>query len=232
MSKRTFDDFDGFADEYRVIHTQNLKLSGADSFYFAEMKVRLLQSLETDKPLKVLDVGCGDGTTEQFMQQYFPQWKTEGIDISAKSIEVATKRNLIGANFAVYDGCNVPFADECFDLVFIAGVLHHVDFTLHQALMKEISRSLKKGGRLVLFEHNPLNPLTRYLVKTCVFDLQAKLLQHFYTSKLLIQNNLLIKQKKFIIFFPRTGLLSKLIFLEKYLYWLPLGGQYFIRAEK
>ena len=232
MSKRTFDDFDGFADEYRVIHTQNLKLSGADSFYFAEMKVRLLQSLETDKPLKVLDVGCGDGTTEQFIQQYFPQWKTEGIDISANSIEVATKRNLIGANFAVYDGCNVPFADECFDLVFIAGVLHHVDFTLHQALMKEINRTLKKGGRLVLFEHNPLNPLTRYLVKTCVFDLQAKLLQHFYTSKLLIQNNLLIKQKKFIIFFPRTGLLSKLIFLEKYLYWLPLGGQYFIRAEK
>ena len=232
MSKRTFDDFDGFADEYRVIHTQNLKLSGADSFYFAEMKVRLLQSLETDKPLKVLDVGCGDGTTEQFIQQYFPQWKTEGIDISANSIEVATKRNLIGANFAVYDGCNVPFADECFDLVFIAGVLHHVDFTLHQALMKEINRTLKKGGRLVLFEHNPLNPLTRYLVKTCVFDLQAKLLQHFYTSKLLIQNNLLIKQKKFIIFFPRKGLLSKLIFLEKYLYWLPLGGQYFIRAEK
>ena len=232
MSKRTFDDFDGFADEYRVIHTQNLKLSGADSFYFAEMKVRLLQSLETDKPLKVLDVGCGDGTTEQFMQQYFPQWKTEGIDISAKSIEVATKRNLTGANFAVYDGCNFPFADECFDLVFIAGVLHHVDFTLHQALMKEINRTLKKGGRLVLFEHNPLNPLTRYLVKTCVFDLQAKLLQHFYTSKLLIQNNLLIKQKKFIIFFPRKGLLSKLIFLEKYLYWLPLGGQYFIRAEK
>ena len=232
MSKRTFDDFDGFADEYRVIHTQNIKLSGADSFYFAEMKVRLLQSLETDRPLRVLDVGCGDGTTEQFMQLYFPQWQTEGIDISAKSIEVATKRKLIRANFAVYDGCNFPFADESFDVVFIAGVLHHIDFALHQALMKEICRTLKKGGRLVLFEHNPLNPLTRYLVNTCVFDLQAKLLQHYYASKLLVENGLLIKEKKFIIFFPRKGLLSKLIFLEKYLDWLPLGGQYFIWAEK
>ena len=189
MSKRTFDDFDGFADEYRVIHTQNLKLSGADSFYFAEMKVRLLQSLETDKPLKVLDVGCGDGTTEQFMQQYFPQWEMEGIDISAKSIEVAKEKKLTKANFAVYDGCHIPFADESFDLVFIAGVLHHVDFALHQALIKEITRALKKGGRLVLFEHNPLNPLTSYLVKTCVFDLQTKLLLHYYTGKLLMQNS-------------------------------------------
>ena len=232
MSKRTFDDFDGFADEYRAIHTQNIKLSGADSFYFAEMKVRLLQSLETDRPLRVLDVGCGDGTTEQFMQQYFPQWQTDGIDIAAKSIELAKKRKLANANFAVYDGCNFPFADESFDLVFIAGVLHHIDFALHQVMMKEINRSLKKGGSLVLFEHNPLNPLTRYLVKTCVFDLQAKLLPHYYTSKLLIQNSLLIKEKKFIIFFPRKGLLSKLIFLEKYLHWLPLGGQYFIWAKK
>ena len=145
---------------------------------------------------------------------------------------VAKERKLPRANFVVYDGCNFPFGDESFHVVFIAGVLHHIDFALHEALVKEINRSLKKGGSLVLFEHNPLNPLTRYLVKTCVFDLQAKLLPHYYTSKLLNRNNLLIKKKKFIIFFPRKGLLSKLIFLEKYLQWLPLGGQYFIWAKK
>ena len=102
---------------------------------------------------------------------------------------MATKRKLTWANFEVYDGGNFPFADESFYLVFIAAVFHHVDFALHQALIKEITRALKKGGRLVLFEHNPLNPLTRYLVKTCVFDLQTKLLLHYYTGKLLMQNS-------------------------------------------
>ena len=91
MSERSFDDFDEFAAAYRDIHTQNIKLSGADSFYFAEMKVRLLQDFEKNNSLKALDIGCGDGATELFMQQYFPNWKVYAIDISERSIEEAKK---------------------------------------------------------------------------------------------------------------------------------------------
>jgi hypothetical protein len=83
-----------------------------------------------------------------------------------------------------------------------------------------------------LFEHNPLNPLTKYLVRTCVFDKDAKLLKNSYAIRLLKYNDFKILVKKFIIFFPRKGVLSKVIFLEKYLQWLPLGGQYFIVAKK
>jgi ubiquinone/menaquinone biosynthesis C-methylase UbiE len=232
MSERSFDDFDEFAADYRDIHTQNIKLSGADSFYFAEMKVRLLQEFETNQSLKVLDIGCGDGATEVFMQQYFPSWRIQAIDISERSIETAEKRKLSNTSFTVFDGKHIPFEDDSFDLVFMAGVLHHVAFRLHDYLIREISRVLKKDGRLYLYEHNPLNPFTKYLVKTCVFDKDAKLLRHGYASKLLTKNNLAVKNKNFTIFFPRKGILSKLIFLEKYLQWLPLGGQYFIRAGK
>lgn len=232
MSERTFDNFDDFAKDYRSVHTANVKLSGADSFYFAEMKVKLLQQFEKDNHYKVLDIGCGDGATALFMQQYFSQWKLDGVDISAKSIEVAQSRNLTAASFLVYDGKQIPFPDECFDIIFIAGVLHHVAHSFHHAIIQEIQRLLKKNGRLYLFEHNPLNPVTKYLVNTCVFDKDAKLLKSNYTEKLLQQNHLVINQKQFIIFFPRKGILSRLIFLEKYLQWLPLGGQYFIQASK
>ena len=61
MAERSFDDFDAYAKEYRGIHTENIKISGADSFYFAEMKVKLLQQLEGNVSLKALDVGCGEG---------------------------------------------------------------------------------------------------------------------------------------------------------------------------
>ena len=232
MNERTFDDFDEFADSYRDIHSENIKLSGAYSFYFAEVKVRLLQQFENDESIKVLDIGCGDGATELFMQRYFSNWSVNGVDISEKSIIEAKKRGLSNAIFSVYNGTRVPVQDECFDIVFVAGVLHHVEYKFHSAIVKEIFRILKKGGRLYIFEHNPLNPLTRHLVNTCVFDKDARLLKSNYTSSLILKSGLKIKKKHFIIFFPRKGILTKLIFLEKYLQWLPLGGQYFIRAAK
>lgn len=232
MNERTFDDFDAHADAYRSVHTENIKLSGADSFYFARMKVELLQQSEKDSALKVLDIGCGDGATELFMQQLFPQWQLSAIDVSEKSIDVAKARGLSAVAFKVYNGTETGFADNSFDIIFLAGVLHHVDFSLHNTILKEIYRLLKPGGRLYLFEHNPLNPVTKYLVNTCVFDKDARLLKSSYTTSLFKKTRLKIKKKQFIIFFPRKGLLSKLIFLEKYLTWLPLGGQYFIRAIK
>jgi ubiquinone/menaquinone biosynthesis C-methylase UbiE len=232
MGQRTFDDFDEFANNYRDIHTKNLKLAGADSFYFAEMKVQMLRPFENNKSLQVLDIGCGDGTTELFMQRYFSHWRLTGIDVSEGSINAAKEKNLPGVSFSIYNGTAIPFADESVDVVFVAGVLHHVEFSLHDELIKEIARVLKRGGRLHVFEHNPLNPLTRYLVNTCVFDANARLLRCNYTIQLLRQNEFQIKNKQFIIFFPRKKIFSPFIFLEKYLQWLPLGGQYFIRALK
>jgi hypothetical protein len=49
---------------------------------------------------------------------------------------------------------------------------------------------------------------------------------------MLNKHSLFVEKLQFIIFFPRKGMLSKLIFLEKYFQWLPLGGQYFFSAIK
>lgn len=233
MAKRSFDDFDEYANDYRSIHTDNVKVSGADSFYFAEHKVQqLLQSEPGNAVTRMIDIGCGDGVTELFIQQYLPSWKVEAIDISEKSIARAIEKNISNANFSVYDGRLIPFADNSFDIAFIAAVMHHIDFTLHGSLLKEIYRVLKPGGRLYLFEHNPLNPVTRYLVNTCVFDKDAKLLGHQYSNKLLKDASFINIDKKFILFFPRKGILARLIKLEDKLGWLPLGGQYMYRAQK
>lgn len=232
MTERSFDDFDAYAKDYRSIHTENVKISGADSFYFAEMKVKLLQHFEKNVSLKILDVGCGDGTTEMFMNKYFSSWEIDAIDVSGQSINEAKNKNILNSNFQTYGGKEIPFADNSFDAIFMAGVLHHINFDLHNDIINEINRVLKNDGRFYLFEHNPLNPVTRHLVNTCVFDKDAKLLRSTYTERLLKENNLEIKKKEFIIFFPRKGFLSRLIFLEKYLQWLPLGGQYFIVANK
>jgi len=232
MRERTYDDFDEFAENYRNIHSENIKISGTDSYYFAEMKVRLLKNHDTDAVIRVLDVGCGDGATELFLKQYFPNWTIDGIDVSSESIKYAQRRDLTNSTFQVYDSNAFPFQEDSFDRVFIAGVLHHIAFNQHNNLIKEIFRVLKKNGKLFLYEHNPLNPITRHLVNTCIFDQNAKLLYPWYTKNLLRINKMEPIFHQFIIFFPRKGILSKLIFLEKYLKWLPLGGQYFCIAIK
>jgi ubiquinone/menaquinone biosynthesis C-methylase UbiE len=232
MAERSFDDFDAYAKDYRTIHTNNIKIAGVDSFYFAEMKVKMITEFESNSVIKVLDVGCGDGVTEVFINKYFPSWNICAIDISDKSIEQAKNKNVNGCEFQLYDGKNIPFNDNSFDVIFMAGVLHHIDFSLHNGLLQEVSRVLKMKGRFFLFEHNPFNPVTKHLVDTCIFDKDAKLLKIDYALQLLRENNFNVQKKKFIIFFPRKGVLSKFIFLEKYLQWLPLGGQYFIRSVK
>ena len=149
-----------------------------------------------------------------------------------QDVEVATRHSLKLTTVQGDMADLSVFPDESFDMVFIAAVMHHIDFSLHAGLLKEIYRVLKKGGRLYLFEHNPLNPVTRYLVNTCVFDKEAKLLGHRYTKNILESTQFKQIENRFILFFPRSGLFAKLVKMENKLAWLPLGGQYMYRAVK
>ena len=76
----------------------------------------------------MLDVGWGDGLTVIFMQKYFPAWSTPGIDVSAKSIASAVNRNITNALFQLYDELSIPYKNGSFNKVFIAAVLHHIEF--------------------------------------------------------------------------------------------------------
>lgn len=233
MKERKEQNFDVFAETYREAHTQNIKfISGTDSYYFAEYKVKELRQFEENKSLSVLDLGCGDGITEIFFEKYFPQFKIQGIDVSGKSIEEAQKRQISNTSFQIYDGHTIPYENESFDIVFVAGVLHHIDAADHQKVVDEIFRVLKPGGRLYLFEHNPLNPLTRHLVNTCEFDEGVTLLYSKECKKLLNNSGFRIKHLTYTIFFPRKRFFKLMILMEKYLRSIPFGGQYYFRAVK
>jgi ubiquinone/menaquinone biosynthesis C-methylase UbiE len=232
MSERTFDNFDQHASQYRKIHSQNVKISGADSFYFAAHKVEMLKNVETNKPNRVLDLGCGDGTVVMFLEKEFPNFTINAIDISAESIALAKEKKLEKSTFEQFDGEKIPFENESFDVVIVASVLHHIEYKFHRQFLNEVKRVLKIGGRLYIFEHNPANPITRYIVRTCVFDKDAKLLTASYAVDLLRENRFNEVSIRFILFFPRMKWLKFLHRLENYLKKIPYGAQYMIRAVK
>ena len=233
-------EFDQYSKSYRDIHTQNIgKVSGVDSDYFSEYKIRELFDrgiIKQERMYRWLDLGCGDGNTYQFVKKYFPNIQYSGIDISADSIEVAREKYITNAkanlpDFLTYDGVQIPFADATFDVVYLACVLHHVPVDMRADLISECKRVLKKTGNLIIFEHNPYNPVTLKMVNTCPFDADAVLLKEKELNRL-CSNNRMHGKIRYTIFVPRKGIFQKMVKLEKYLSWLPLGGRYYGVYEK
>ena len=231
-NERKFDSFDEYANEYREIHDENIKITGEDSNYFSEHKILEIKSVEKDyiKKLNILDLGCGDGNSYEYFNTHFPNCQYSGIDISEDSIEIAQRKFKNKNDFKTFNGIQIPFEDKKFDIVFIACVLHHIDHKLHDEILLEVHRVLKKEGRLYIFEHNQYNPITRHIVNTCPFDKDAVLLPPYKLKRTL--KSLCFKQNKlnFILFFPRHRLFKYLFVLEKHINWIPIGGQYYTRS--
>ncbi|SFV33416.1 class I SAM-dependent methyltransferase [Thermoflavifilum thermophilum] len=223
-------DFDTFARHYRDLHDANIRLSGANSAYFARLKIQILALYESDDGQHVLDLGCGDGLCTAYMQQSFPSWQLTGVDVSAESIAVAQERRLPGVAFIHYDGRHLPFDPAGFDVIFMAGVLHHVGHDQRLAVLQEARRVARPQGRIYIFEHNPFNLLTRYFVSTCAFDRGVKLLMASEAKRLLCEAGWKAESCRYYIFFPRHRIFRPLCKAESRLSWLPLGGQYMIRA--
>ncbi len=234
MADWKFDNFDGYVRQYRKNHTDNIKrISGADSNYFSEYKVKEIMNCEKNtRNAVVLDFGCGDGNSAPYFIEHLLSISYYGIDISSKSIEVAKRQRFKQCHFETFNGENIPFKDNTFDIVFMANVLHHINCTYHKIILSECYRVLKKSGRLYIFEHNYLNPLTRKIVNDCEFDVGAKLIPSNNIKGTVKEIGFNDIKRKYTIFFPRKFLFKFVVPFEKYLHWCPFGGQYYVMCYK
>ena len=227
---REFDDFNEFADNYREIHNRSVAGTGADSNYYSEYKIVIVHELEKAKSIdQILDFGCGDGNSSISLRKYFPNSKIYGIDPSEDSIEKARSLGLENTEFNVYNGKDIPYSCR-FDLIFCSMVFHHIEFNKHSNILDQLRLSLVPGGRLYIFEHNPLNPITRKIVKDCPFDKDAKLLSHSYCKRIIEDSELSVARLRFTLFFPRHKIFTPFHKLEKHLSGIPLGAQYYISS--
>ncbi len=234
MSKdRQFDNFDEFAEDYCEMCNQVVKSSGANRDYFSEYKiVELLKFEKPKEELRILDFGCGDGSSAFFIRKHFPNAAVFGVDVSEKSITIAQKRNITNTIFNKFDGIKLPFKEEEFDIVFTSMVFHHIEHKLHKGVLKEICKVLKKEGRFYNFEHNPNNPLTKKAVNECEYDKDAVLLKPSYNKKITSNSGLKVEKLNYTLFFPRHKLFNFFLGLEKILTWCPIGAQYYVKAIK
>jgi ubiquinone/menaquinone biosynthesis C-methylase UbiE len=227
-------EFDKFADEYRELHAENIRISGEDPEYFAEYKIAdIAAELARDgvvAPRTALDFGAGVGYSVPFFERHLPSARVTCLDVSRKSLAVGAARHGATAEFRHFDGARIPCADDSFAVALASCVFHHIEHAEHVALLAEIRRVLEPGGRLFVFEHNPLNPLTRHAVNTCAFDEHARLMPAWTMRRRMRDAGFQQVRTRYRIFFPHA--LRGLRPLEKALTWLPLGAQYYVVGVK
>lgn len=178
-SDRLQAEFDLVADEYHIQHKKNLAIIGEFPEYFAEYKIKDLANYIRGKSVpasNIFDFGCGIGNSIEHFRKYFPESQLCCGDVSTRSMEIARSRFSARETY-VHIEDSVPLPSESQDVVFTACVFHHIPHEEHHRWLLELKRILRPGGVLAIYEHNPLNPLTVRAVRTCPFDVNAKLIR-------------------------------------------------------
>lgn len=98
---------------------------------------------------KILDIGCGNGLVSLYLQK-------KGFDITA--LDVADLAYSPKIKVMVYNGENIPFAENQFDVALLLTVLHHTDSP--EKVLKEAARVAKK---ILIIEDIYENPFQQYL---------------------------------------------------------------------
>ena len=225
-------EFDAFAAGYDGGIGDPLKrLAGKSVDTFFEHKVDwLLRNLSPTG--RLLDFGCGTGIFLRTLRRSGAPLELFGCDISAGMVDAARAGWNAGAVpvlQAVAPG-PLPLADAQFDVVTSVCVLHHIEPAARLGAIRELIRVLKPGGRLVVFEHNPFNPATRWLVARAPIDANAQLLPAAGCARLLSLSGAEHARTDYVLFFPPR--LRRLWSLERFLARVPLGGQYVVVGRK
>lgn len=219
-------EFDAFAATYEQALDASIGITGESFDYFARYKAAYVaRNVARRGPAKILDYGCGVGLLSRHLRDLMPGKRVDGFDPSVESIaRVGSELRSQGIFTS-----DVKEVGRDYDTIVIANVLHHVKPQERQELIRGAVSRLGAGGKLVIFEHNPLNPLTRRAVSQCVFDGDAILLPQQETRSYFSDREFRLR-RDYIVFFPRV--LSWLRPLEPFLAWCPLGAQYVVTATK
>ena len=226
-------DFNQAKNSYRASIDHSVAFTGADHAFFIAEKGRCLLKLAArhcpGAPVRILDVGCGHGFAHPMLTE--AGHAVTGVEIAEEVLCLARAANP-GVAYLPYDGKILPFPDASFDIVTAMCVVHHVPVPQWSAFLAELRRTLRPGGLMVIFEHNPLNPVVHYLFKYGFggMDEGATMVGRRRLESLIAGAGCSQVRSAYILFTPFAGRFFR--WLDRVLAWLPLGAQYMTSARR
>ncbi len=107
------------------------------------------------KPRRILDLGCGTGSTTLMLKQAFPQAEVFGLDLSPYMlVRAEDKAQKAGLKIKWLHGNaeQTGLENADFDLVTASLLFHETPPTVSQSILRESYRLLQVGGEVVILD--------------------------------------------------------------------------------
>lgn len=138
-----------FWEEHPARTTNNIKWANLRTADYDYQKAyeHIDKSLAFEDTDSVLELGCGTGELTSITAQHVSF--ITGVDYSRSMINLAMKRypSLL---FMRAMGHILPFSDEKFDKIYLLGVIQHIPYQYFEPTIKELLRTVKKGGKILI----------------------------------------------------------------------------------
>jgi ubiquinone/menaquinone biosynthesis C-methylase UbiE len=115
--------------------------------------IRRIREVAGDRPVKMLDVGCGTGLFASKVQYSLPHVEVCGVDLVSDMLAKGQARwRLHRAHVLPVQGDSerLPFVSGSFDIVTCANSFHH--YPRQDRAVAEMRRVLRPGGRLMIID--------------------------------------------------------------------------------
>lgn len=145
----------------RIAHEYDHSLPGHVVAHYLAKRLAFLRAHAAPGP--TLDLGCGTGVLAERVAA--AGYGVVAVDPFRGMLEQLRARRpafpIVQAS-----GEALPFPDGTFALVYCVAVLHHVAEPLAvRRTLLEMARVARPGGRIVVWDHNPLNPYWPLLMR-------------------------------------------------------------------
>ncbi len=116
--------------------------------------LKLPKNIEWMQSLKILDLGCAEGTITSCLGSLLnsPKENVHGCDIIDLDQEEQYNRQFTYNHIGDSDESLLPYESNSFDVIVALMSLHHIQNV--ELTLREINRVLKPGGLLIIREHD------------------------------------------------------------------------------
>lgn len=108
-------------------------------------------------PRRILDLGCGTGSTTVILQQAFPHAEVIGLDLSPYMLVMAERKAQIAGlpvQFRHGDAAATGLPDSSFDVVTASLLFHETPPAVAKDILREAFRLLRPSGEVVILDGN------------------------------------------------------------------------------